>query len=515
VIAGRTRLAVLTLVVLSAAVAGCEGAADKAGGGVKAPKTVLKFVNPRGAGDVQAFVDAVDRLSHATMRIEVTSDWHSTQMAADADAIRAVRSGEADFGFSPVRAWHGVGVTGFDALIAPFAVDSEALQQTVLGDAQLVADMVKGTGAAGLTGIGILPGPERMPAGITRELRAPKDFHGARIGVWPSEIAERTMRALGASPVASLLAANTPLGSLDGAELFMGSVQENQYDRVVKTLTADVDLWPRPLVVFASAKGIRALTSSQRDLLGTAAREALTQAMDYIRSSESGELAILCRRGKLTFVTATADQLAQLRAAVEPVYGWLRRDPTTARLLQRISAIRDGMTDSPADEAPTCAGAIATAGPGRPMSRTRTPLDGVYRMGTVSRDFGQPPDLSPSNWGEWIFVFDRGRFAFTQQNRFACTWGYGTYLVAGNRFEWTFIDGGGRSPDNAVNKPGEHFVFEWSAYRDTVTLKAPPGGTTETAPDNFYGKPWHRLSKNPSASYLSKDCPPPAEALSG
>ena len=61
----------------------------------------------------------------------------------------------------------------------------------------------------------------------------------------------------------------------------------------------------------------------------------------------------------------------------------------------------------------------------------------------------------PENYGAWTYVFDRGRFAVTQEDEQACTWGYGTYVVTGDRVTWSFTDGGGISPNNTLNKPGE------------------------------------------------------------
>ena len=107
-------------------------------------------------------------------------------------------------------------------------------------------------------------------------------------------------------------------------------------------------------------------------------------------------------------------------------------------------------------------------------------------------------------------MFDRGRFAITQENETACTWGYGTYAVDGNRMSWTFEDGGGIAPNNAMNRPGEYFVFDFSAYRDTLTLTPVDG---EISPLNFRAEPWRRLSDTASREHFSERCPPPAAAL--
>jgi hypothetical protein len=127
-------------------------------------------------------------------------------------------------------------------------------------------------------------------------------------------------------------------------------------------------------------------------------------------------------------------------------------------------------------------------------------------------DTASSPDGQAENWGHWIFVFNHGKFADTQENKPSCTWGYGTFSVRGDKTSWKFSDGGGIAPNNAMNKPGEFFVFGLSAYRDTLRL-TPVNG--QISPVNFRAKPWRRLSASPSRRYFSKRCPPPAEALPG
>jgi hypothetical protein len=145
---------------------------------------------------------------------------------------------------------------------------------------------------------------------------------------------------------------------------------------------------------------------------------------------------------------------------------------------------------------------VTHAGPLGP----RGPLDGTYVVDTTN---GGDADLEEENYGHWVYVVDRGRFAFSQENGPACTWGYGTWKVHGSTVEWLFTDGGGEAPNGAENKPGERFVFRWSRFRDTLTLTAVPG---EISPLNFYAEPWHRTGKA-DARRLSTRCPPPSEAF--
>jgi hypothetical protein len=66
--------------------------------------------------------------------------------------------------------------------------------------------------------------------------------------------------------------------------------------------------------------------------------------------------------------------------------------------------------------------------------------NGVYQVTTSPADSSFDPDPVPENYGAWTYVFDRGRFVVTQEDEQACTWGYGTYVVEGDRVVWSFTD---------------------------------------------------------------------------
>jgi hypothetical protein len=143
-------------------------------------------------------------------------------------------------------------------------------------------------------------------------------------------------------------------------------------------------------------------------------------------------------------------------------------------------------------------------------------LDGVYRMQTTYADAIEDPQPAPENYGNWIFVLDHGRLAFTQEYRDACTWGYGRYTVKGDEMDWRMTDGGGIAPTGAENRAGEHFRFRWSRYHDTLTLRPVKHSDLpeyEISPTNFRVKPWHVVSATPSRRYFPKKCPPPKAAL--
>jgi TRAP-type C4-dicarboxylate transport system substrate-binding protein len=450
------------------------------------------------SGELDGFVREVDRLSDGTLRIEVQNSWRNGETAAEEQLIADVRAGGADLGAAASRAWDAAGVRSVRALHAPLLIDSYALQERVVQD-PLAADMLDDLEPVGLAGLGVLPGPMRKPLGVTGALARPSDYRGLTVGIQRSGVAAATFRALDATPVP--FPAGGAITRFGAVEQQLHSIDGNRYGTSAKYLTANVNLWPRPLILFASQAAFGALTADQRDVLRRAVAAAIPAQTASHRLSDRESAGNLCRAGE-QFITPSARDMAALRRAVAPVYAELRRDPHTREMVERIEALRD-----PADAAPdqlSCANPATTAT--RPSR-----LDGVWRTTTTPRDHPTGmPDNGPGNYGRWIYVFDHGRFAFTQENDLACTWGYGTFIVTGDRVAWTFEDGGGHTPDRTSNKPGEYFVFGWSLYRDTLTLTPVKG---EISPENFWFKPWHRSATTPTRNALSARCPPPAGAL--
>jgi TRAP-type C4-dicarboxylate transport system substrate-binding protein len=490
------RLVVLLAVV--AVLAGCTGPGlDKAGGSRPRQPVVLTLANFTGqTGELDGFTNEVRRLSGGTMQIDIKYRWRSGQVGPESGLIGDVRAGKADLGVVGSRAWDYVGVNTFQALSAPLLIDSYALQERVLRS-PMISQMLQGLRPLGLAGIGVLPGPLHKPLGITRPLLKPADYAGLRIGVHQSRVDDATMRALGATPV--WFPATT---GLDAIEQGISMIQENQLDKAGRYLTANVSLWPRPLVLFAGGKAWAALTPAQRRILAQAVTDDVAAETNVVRASERTDTAILCRRGQLRFLDASPAEVAALRRAVQPVYGQLERDPQTRAYIRQIEAMRQGIAPEPA---PGCAQAP-------PLADTAGPLDGVWRYTDTAADLqaaGVPQgDIVPGDYGTFTMVIDRGRFATTQEDQQACTWSYGTFTVKGDRFEQLVTDGGGIPPGGPFTKPGELFTFQWSLYRGVLTLFPVKGAVSPVPP-----KPWVKISTTPSARFLSPRCPPPAGAL--
>ncbi|MDQ4038905.1 MAG: hypothetical protein M3313_11300, partial [Actinomycetota bacterium] len=438
-----------------------------------------------------------ETLSHGSMSFEFEHGWHNDSATGEAEAIDAVRAGSADFAVVPVRAWHAAGVPSFDALVAPMAVDSYALQDAVLQD-DMVQEMLAAVDELGLTGIGILPGPMRKPAGISRELLGPADFQGARIAISAGEVAERTLSELGANAVPSPFE-GADMSGFDGLEQQVASIAGNQYDGVVTSLTTNLNLWPRSYVVVGNADAVEALSSEQRELLLSAARQAVSPTSVMQQTAEHDAVQQICNRSRLTFVAATDEQVQQLRDALEPVASWLAEDEQTAGFMQRIEELRTDIAAG-SEASPDCTG--TSPGATNDPTGAVTPIDGVYEMTSTLEEAqaagflsGTPCDLA--NYGTYTWIFDQGRYVETQRNGDTENSASGTYTVDGDELTMRVTEGGGSGPGAECHRhPGEVDTWIWSLYRNQLTIRWFDPSVTEY-PANYAIKPWTRIGDAP------------------
>jgi TRAP-type C4-dicarboxylate transport system substrate-binding protein len=279
--------------------------------------------------------------------------------------------------------------------------------------------MLAGARKLGVVPVALLPGEIRRPFGRSRRLVAPADYRAVIIGIRPSRVAAMTFRALGGRARGYVPG---DLRGFDGAELDLTTRETNEsYDTRGTSLAANVNLWPRALVVVVNRAVYRRLTPAQRAILRHAGVAAIAPAVARLESEEDRAAQSLCSRGRLSFVTASPAELAALRARVQPVYDELGRDPQTSTFLRAIAALRKGVEP---EGAPGCTNTAPP--PAKPA-----PLDGVYRMTVTKEQELRNDGVSPAhaiaeNYGTFVWVVSRGRFAQTQESDHACTWAYGT-----------------------------------------------------------------------------------------
>ena len=266
----------------------------------------------------------------------------SKPLDIESQVVDRVASGSVDIGFVGTRTWAGKDVHAFDALQAPFLIDSYELQQAVL-EGGVIDETDDSLESLGLVSLGVLPGPLRVPAGREGPYVGAADYAGAKIGMSGAAITEATLGALGATAVA-LLFGTEDVEGVDGMEAHVGAVPFEGPD-AMHFVTGNVVLWPRPISVVMNAERFAALTPEQQTWLREAVGDSMDEMIARAQTLDRETLGNACRNGA-QFVNASTSDMAGLRAAVEPVYSSLREDQATSRAIDAIEALRssDGLS---------------------------------------------------------------------------------------------------------------------------------------------------------------------------
>jgi len=302
---------------------------------------ILGSSNPT-SDDELFFAREAARRSGGTLEISLRSNLYGEAATNEQNVIRDLVAGRLDLAWDPTRAWDLEGVTSLRALQAPFLVDNFPLLAKVI-TSPLADDLLSGSRAKGVVGLGLAAENLRRPLGAKKALASLDDFRGVRINVIASELSDATMRALGAQPMSvgagRLLGDAFAFGRLDAAETAIEAVYSNGYARVAKHMTRNVVFYPKVIAIDANAAAFAELTPAQRTALREAAEATAARSTAAAAARDKADVAALCRAG-LRFPRATSAQLAGLLAAVDPVYEALARDRLTARLVAEIQALK-------------------------------------------------------------------------------------------------------------------------------------------------------------------------------
>ena len=342
---GRFTTVVASVLTFLLALTAC-GVPPGRGVGSQPASISLSLANGNDGYDLlQQFADDAAAATGGTITIEVKQRVHEGEPAYESAIIDDVAAGTYDLGWAAPRPWHGKAVTSFDALMAPFLIDSYALQAAVL-ESGLEQEMLAGLDGTGLVGLGILPGPLRRVATAEGGVQAPSDLRGKVVGIQDSVIAAMTFEALGGS--AKAIPSGSALGAVDAVEQQLGSIANNRYHKDLPHVTVDLALWPRPVILFANKARFDSLSAEQKTALRGVAKQLLTSTTAALESEDAAALANLCEDGA-DIVVAGHDATAAFVNAVEPVYDELEKDAATASMLKRITEMKAGIQTATAN----------------------------------------------------------------------------------------------------------------------------------------------------------------------
>ena len=462
----QTPVASVVAVALAVAATACGGAdADKSGGRSGGTPVVLTLAEHDADYGGLEFASLVEKRSHGEIRIRVRDRWREDRVDFEGRTVADVRAGTVQLGVVGARVWDTLGVRSFQAILAPFLVDSLDLETRVLAG-PIGARMLSGVTRSGVVGIATLPGPLARPFGYARPLVRRADYAGARLGLRPGMVEEATFRSLGANTRTYLSLTGA---SREGAVVNLWVIPPAYRG---KTLVSNLVFWPRPMTIVMNRRAFDALTPSQRGVLLDAAREAVKRRPAEVDRLERDALATICQGLFASLVRLPGEDVAALRAAVRSVYGELSRDPTTRKLIGEIKALRESRGAT-----------VDSIACPRPAATSAPELEGVW-LSSVSRAellaAGASPAEAMTYRGSASLELRSGHWVFHGDH----TTVTGGYRVQGDVVRLTMAT----CTANPCS-PGAESEYTWSVYRDRLVLHARPG---QTSWPRLVAKPSHR-----------------------
>lgn len=402
---------------------------DRAGGAGLAAPTVLTMAQPNdGAPPPQLvnWAEEVTRRSDGGLEIEFVSAWRHGETDYEAGTIEDVKDGKVDLAWVGARAFDTVGIESFQALVAPMLIDSYDLQGAVF-EAGIPERMLTGLPTVDLVGIGVLPGPMRRVLGVSKPFLRPTDFENMVVGIQASAVAAASLSALGAIP--EPVPSGASLDGLDGYEQQLSSIVGNRYGSSALYVTANINLWPRPLVIFANPNVFASLTETQQAALRDSAAAAAQGALADSRAEDDAAVLSICDEGMTLAVASEADLMA-MRAAFEPVYTDLEVDPGTRADLRAIASLKEELA-SPV-ESSTCPGTESASDAATTGQVGALIPDGRYQATLTTDDWA---GVGSGTVGVFTMIFASGELTIldpAEEVGFAAT-----YTVFRDRIEAT------------------------------------------------------------------------------
>jgi len=340
----RTPLARLALVSLTAVLSACSGGSgdgEKSGGsGAPLVLTLASRDDPIADLGTAYFAQRVGELSGGSVQIEVLPGWGGTDPSAEQNIVRGVADAKVDLGSVGTRVFDTLGVRSFQALTAPMLIDSYPLEEAVIAS-DIPDEMLEGLATLKVTGLAVLGDGLRKPIAVERPLLSPADWEGITFAAFRSEGQAEAVQALGARSTdlwSSALSAAIFNGEVQGLENNLLVYQTAGRAPSAPYVTANVNLWPRTVVILANPGRLSRLTDEQQEWLQQAAADAAAISTSLVEH-EDQIVADLCQAGARLANASEAD-LAGLRAAFAPVYASLEQDPQTQSFILAIEELK-------------------------------------------------------------------------------------------------------------------------------------------------------------------------------
>jgi TRAP-type transport system periplasmic protein len=483
----KSRAAIAAIGLIPATVILASACSNGAGPGNKAgpvdQSVVLRMADLnagtdlRGTPEIQYFVQRVSDLSGGKVSVKVVYSVGGLAVNAEQQVVRDVAGGSFDLGFAGTSVFDTLGDPGFRALSAPMLIDSYPLENAVIRSS-LPAKMMAGLAKLDVTGLAVLGDEMRRPVAVRQPILSLADWRGITFGTYQSNTEEAAVRALGAKPGPGFATARDQAlarGALQGFDLNLVFYHQLSRETVAPYITANVDLWPRTVALFANPGRLGKLSASQRRLVTQAAADAAVHSTGLFQD-EAPVVRDICQSGG-RFADASSADLQALRQSFAPVYASLEADPQTKVMIGQITAMK---RSTPAGLALTIPAGCTGRAPGQQASGSTTTakLNGTYRWTMTAHDgTTTTPEVNSEMKYPSIFTVTLrdGRWTMRHSGAETMTDNPGdTYSAQGDRiqFHWgdgflTFtysVDGQGNLHLTAVSPVPPDDTFVWTTH---------------------------------------------------
>ena len=283
---------------------------------------VIKFSHvvapdtPKGKG-AEKFRELAEKYTAGKVKVEV---YPNSQLYKDKEELEALQLGAVQMLAPSLAKFGPIGVREFEVFDLPFILpNKEALNRVTTGPlGKKLFDLL---GPKGMTGLAYWDNGFKVMS-ANKPLRVPDDFKGLKMRIQSSKVLEAQMRALGAIPQVmafSEVYQALQTGVVDGTE----NTASNEYSQKMHEVQKYTTLSSHGYIGYAvivNKKFWDGLPGDVRGQLEKAMTEATTYANSISQSENDDALAEMKKSGKTEIITLTADQKAQWRKALQPVY---------------------------------------------------------------------------------------------------------------------------------------------------------------------------------------------------
>lgn len=303
-----------TLFAVLAIVISCQA-------GAQAP-IVIKFSHvvapdtPKGRAAVR-FKELAEKMTRGQVRVEV---YPNSVLYKDREELEALQLGAVQMLAPSLAKFGPLGVRAFEAFDLPYIFpDKAALYRVTEGP--IGRALLRQLEAKGIIGLAYWDNGFKIMS-ANRPLLTPHDFAGLRMRIQPSRVLDAQMRALGAQPLALSFVEALPAlrdGLVDGTE----NTPSNMHTQAMHQVQQHATLSNHGYIGYAvivNKKFWEGLPAALRSTLSEAMKAATLYEKQVAERDNLAALAAMRAAGTTTIHTLSAQQQAQWRRAMAPVY---------------------------------------------------------------------------------------------------------------------------------------------------------------------------------------------------